>query len=131
MGFYYVIFPIMSSIVRVSHKRLSKTHTCCHHMVHISKLDILNCLTLGFNQSTLATVSLINIMKSNQPVNSCTVSLINILKTNQPINSCTVSLINIVKTNQPIYSTHGVRPNTLPNLWWGHPLWFWGDLIST
>jgi hypothetical protein len=47
-GIFYIIFPILNLLVKVSHKRLSKAHTCCHHMVHISKLDILDCSTLGF-----------------------------------------------------------------------------------
>ncbi len=47
-GIFYVIFPIMSSIVRVSDKRLSKAQTCCHHIVHISKLDILDYFPLRF-----------------------------------------------------------------------------------
>jgi hypothetical protein len=43
-----LIHPIMTLIIKVSHKRLSKIHTCHHRMIPISKLNMLNCSTLGF-----------------------------------------------------------------------------------
>ncbi len=58
MGFLNVFHPIMSFIVKVSQRRLSKAHTCFHHMAPISKLNMLNCSTIGlrvclFGQSPL------------------------------------------------------------------------------
>jgi hypothetical protein len=48
MVFKILFCPIMNLIVKISHRRLSKAHTCFHHMAPISKLDMLDCSTIGF-----------------------------------------------------------------------------------
>lgn len=58
LGFFSIICPIMKLIVKVLHTRLPKAHTCHHHMACKSKLDMLDCSTLGckvclFGQSPL------------------------------------------------------------------------------
>lgn len=58
LGFLKIIFPIIKLIVRVLHRRLPKAHICHHRMALKSKLDMLDCSTLGcrvclFGQSPL------------------------------------------------------------------------------
>jgi hypothetical protein len=58
MGFLNAFHPIMSFRIKVSHRRLSKAHTCFHHMAPIFKLNMLDCSTIGvrvcfFSQSPL------------------------------------------------------------------------------
>jgi len=48
MEFKILFCPIMNLIIKISHRRLSKAHTCFHHMAPILKLDVLDCFTIGF-----------------------------------------------------------------------------------
>ncbi len=85
-----LIHPIMTLIVKVSHKRLSKIHTCHHHMTPIFKLNMLDCSALGFRVCLFGQSSSLQLLDPKGQLGIITINLV-IYMTLSPPLLCTLA----------------------------------------